>query len=130
MADTISVPEYIRAMDESFNIRTSGMSSDALEDNMIDHYIEHLFDLCEILESFTDVEKAQWNKDPKRMSYDLWGTTDYFFVIMIMNDLDHYEDMDMYKIDKLYVPGPSRLSFLRKLVDRKINDNLIPMDYE
>ena len=129
MADTISVPEYIRAMDESLNIRTSGMSSDALEDNIVDHYIEHLFDLCEVVE-FEDADRPIFNKDPKRLSHDLWGTTDYFFIIMIMNDLEHYEDMDLYKINKLYVPAPSRLSFMRKLVDRKVNNNFVLMDYE
>lgn len=129
MADTVLIPEYIRAMDQSLNIRTSGMSSDPLEDNMVDHYIDHLFDLCEIHE-FEDSDRPIFNKDPKRLSHHLWGTTDYYFIIMIMNDFDHYEDMDLTKIDRIYVPGISRMTFMKKLLDRKVNNNLVLMDYE
>ena len=129
MSQSITVSEYISNVDTTLNIRTSGLSSDVLEDNIVDHYIEHLFDLCEVVE-FEDADRAIYNKDPKRLSFDLWGTTDLFFIIMIMNDLEHYEDMDTYKINKLYVPSPTRLTFMKKLIDRKLNNNMITMDYE
>ena len=126
---TIKLSDKIKSSTSEFNLRTSGLSTKYLEDNIVHHYMDFLFDgsyFC----TFTDVEKAVYNQDPKRLSKVIFGTTDLFFIIMAMNNFRDYADMDLYSISGIYVPADARMSFLTNLIEKKIVSGMVLMDYD
>jgi hypothetical protein len=128
-ATTVKISDMITNATSEFNLRTSGLSTQYLDDNIVHHYIDFLFDGAYFC-TFTDVEKAVYNLDPKRLSKVIFGTTDLFFVIMAMNNFRDYADMDLFSLGGIYVPADARLAFLTNLIEKKIVSGMVLMDYD
>ena len=118
-----SVTDYINKIYSTMNIYTTNMGEDELDFNMVDIYIDQLFNDC-IRITFTEEEKARFNKNPKRLSHELWKTTDLFYVIMSMNNLADFSDMDLTTIEYIYIPSGSMIQFLINLTRKSLNGNL------
>ena len=118
-----SIPDYLETMTSTFNMYTSNMGEDSLDFNLIDLYIDELFNDC-IRVSFDSMEKAMYNKNPKKLSHALWNTTDLFFIIQAMNDFVDFEDMDLSTRKYIYIPNETSLRFIIELTRKKINGNI------
>lgn len=126
---TILLSDMLTNKDSEFNLRTSGLSSNYLDDNVVHAYIDFLFDGAYFV-TFSDVEKDIYNADPKRLAKEKYGTTDAFFVIMAMNNFREYEDMDLYTLKGIYIPSEARMTFLINLVKKKLDTGIVLMDYD
>jgi hypothetical protein len=125
---TVSLATIFENNKERMTIKTMSMSeTDPLEDNIVDVYIDHILDAAYFV-TFTEEEKAMYNKDPKRLAHVVLGSTDYFFIIMILNEFDKPADMDLYKLKGIYIPQEHKIRFLKDLLARKLNGNLKSTD--
>ena len=126
---SILLSEMLTNKDNEFNLRTSGLSSNYLDDNVVHSYIDFLFDGAYFV-TFSAVEKDIYNSDPKRLSKEIYGTTDAFFVIMAMNNFREYSDMDLHTLKGIYIPSEARMAFLINLVKKKLDTGIVLMDYD
>lgn len=109
---TSSIKEYIQSEPtvnincDSFNIydKIDGLS--IISYNVLNDYKKELLD-ASFFADFTDNIDYQYYKyRPKLLSYDLYGTTELFFILLFINDIYDVKDFDkktirIIKKDKL-----------------------------
>ena len=118
-----SIRDYLKEMQTTLNIYTSNMGEDSLDFNLVDIYIDEMFKDC-IQVSFENNERAIYNKNPKKLSHVFWGTTDFFYIIMVMNDFKDFDDCDLNSRTYIYIPNKGAMEFLMDLTRKKLNGNL------
>lgn len=118
-----SIRDYLKEMQTTLNIYTSNMGEDSLDFNLVDIYIDEMFKDC-IQVSFENNERAIYNKNPKKLSHAFWGTTDFFYIIMVMNDFKDFDDCDLNSRTYIYIPNKGAMEFLMDLTRKKLNGNL------
>lgn len=118
-----SIRDYLEEMQTTLNIYTSNMGEDSLDFNLVDIYIDEMFKDC-IQVSFENNERAIYNKNPKKLSHAFWGTTDFFYIIMVMNDFKDFDDCDLNSRTYIYIPNKGAMEFLMDLTRKKLNGNL------
>lgn len=118
-----SVRDYLKEMQSTLNIYTSNMGEDSLDFNLVDIYIDEMFKDC-IQVSFENNERATYNKNPKKLSHAFWGTTDLYYIIMVMNDFKDFDDCDLNSRTYIYIPNKGAMEFLMDLTRKKLNGNL------
>jgi len=118
-----SIRDYLEEMQTTLNIYTSNMGEDSLDFNLVDIYIDEMFKDC-IQVSFENNERAIYNKNPKKLSHAFWGTTDLFYIIMVMNDFKDFDDCDLNSRTYIYIPNKGAMEFLMDLTRKKLNGNL------
>ena len=118
-----SIRDYLKEMQSTLNIYTSNMGEDSLDFNLVDIYIDEMFKDC-IQVSFENNERAIYNKNPKKLSHAFWGTTDLFYIIMVMNDFKDFDDCDLNSRTYIYIPNKGAMEFLMDLTRKKLNGNL------
>lgn len=118
-----SIRDYLKEMQTTLNIYTSNMGEDSLDFNLVDIYIDEMFKDC-IQVSFENNERAIYNKNPKKLSHAFWGTTDLYYIIMVMNDFKDFDDCDLNSRTYIYIPNKGAMEFLMDLTRKKLNGNL------
>lgn len=118
-----SIRDYLEEMQTTLNIYTSNMGEDSLDFNLVDIYIDEMFKDC-IQVSFENNERAIYNKNPKKLSHAFWGTTDLYYIIMVMNDFKDFDDCDLNSRTYIYIPNKGAMEFLMDLTRKKLNGNL------
>ena len=126
---TVKISDILTNANSQFNLRTSGLSTQDYDDNIVHAYMDYLFDGAYFV-TFTDIEKSIYTEDPKRLSHALYSTTDLFFIIMAMNNFREYQDMDLFTLKGVYIPSEARMAFLTNLIDKKIQSGIVLMDYD
>lgn len=75
--------------------------------NVLRDYLYELKQLSTLIElEEADIRKYKYK--PKLMSADLYGSTDYYYVILMLNGM--YDQKDFVNIDKLYLLTRNQLS--------------------
>lgn len=109
---TSSIKEYIQSEPtvnincDSFNIydKIDGLS--IISYNVLNDYKKELLD-ASFFADFTDnIDYQYYRYRPKLLSYDLYGTTELFFILLFINDIYDVKDFDkktirIIKKDKL-----------------------------
>ena len=71
------------------------------QDNIIYDYLEELKEDAVEYE-FTDDEYVKYRYKPKLLAYDLYGSTEIYFVIMALNGMCNIKDFNKRKLKLLY----------------------------
>lgn len=119
----MSVRDYLKSMETTMNIYTSNLGEDELDFNLVDLFIDEMYNDC-IMVEFENNERAIYNKNPKKLSHQFWGTTDLYYIVMVMNDFKDFDDCDLNSRTFIYIPNKSSMEFLLNLMKKKINGNL------
>ncbi len=119
----MSVRDYLKSMETTMNIYTSNLGEDELDFNLVDLFIDEMYNDC-IMVEFENNERAIYNKNPKKLSHQFWGTTDLYYIVMAMNDFKDFDDCDLNSRTFIYIPNKSSMEFLLNLMKKKINGNL------
>lgn len=77
-------------------------------DNVIYHYREEL-KAASIKYTFTEKEYHKYKYRPKLLAYDIYGSTEMYFVILAINDMCSIKDFNKRTINILYKQDLSRL---------------------
>lgn len=112
-----TIKELNELFNNSINVHSFALSDDKpYKNNLIAIYKEELLKDCYVID-FTAEEKTKYNFDIKKLSHDIYGTTDLFFLITILNDFRDYTDMDLIGSDiKIYIPNDIKKNFILDLV--------------
>lgn len=94
------------------------------ENSLLDKYIEELKTNKQKL-SLNTAEYYKYRYNPKKLSYDLYGTTELWFLILSANELFNASDFDLRQ---LYLYDSAVLDKLNRIIDlekdfSEINDS-------
>lgn len=85
---------------ENFCIKEKESEENFIAHNVIDDYLPELEKLVKVVE-FSDEEYIKYIYKPKLLAYDIYGSTELFFIIMKLNGICSIRDFDMRKIKLL-----------------------------
>ena len=71
------------------------------QDNVIYDYIDELMEKSVVFE-LSDDDYIKYRYKPKLLSYDIYGTTELYFVIMALNGICNIKDFNKRKLNLLY----------------------------
>lgn len=71
------------------------------QDNVIYDYMDEIMEKAVDFE-FTDMDYIKYKYKPKLLSYDIYGTTELFFVILAMNGMCSIKDFNKRKLKLLF----------------------------
>lgn len=71
------------------------------QDNVIYDYMDELLEKSVVLE-LSDNDFVKYRYKPKLLSYDIYGTTELYFVIMALNGMCNIKDFNKRKLKLLY----------------------------
>lgn len=83
----------------------------------IDKYFRRLVDTAYLIPFTTAEEKAKYNGDPALLSYDRFGTTDLWYIILLLNNMGHPNEF--VNLDKCYIPD---INEIEKIVSEEENN--------
>lgn len=78
----------------------SGGENELITYNVLNDYIEELEELAVWVE-LDDIEHMRYIYKPKLLSYDIYGSTELYFVIMYMNNICNVKEFNLKKIKML-----------------------------
>ena len=67
------------------------------ENNVIYDYMKEMKERCLMLE-FKDEELIKYRYNPKRLAYDIYGSTELYFIILAINGMCSFKDFNKKKI--------------------------------
>ena len=62
--------------------------------NVLRDYKEELLERCLIV-TFTKEERARYTFNPKRLAYDIYGSTDLYSFILFINNMSNIKEFDL-----------------------------------
>lgn len=71
------------------------------ENNVIYDYIKELKSNTVVLE-LSDIEYIRYRYNPKRLAYDIYGSTEVYFILLAVNGMCSFKDFNKKKIKVLY----------------------------
>lgn len=116
-AKTYTISDFInmKSQDEltysNFAIFDYKFGESFVEESIIDYYIKELKSICLKITSFTTEEIARYKYAPDLLSYDIYGTTQLDFVVLLCNGIISYHDFD-FKKSYLMLPKARDLASL------------------
>lgn len=87
------------------------------EDNIIDYYMNELRSICTKTDEISFEDRVRYRYAPDLLSYDVYGTTQLDWLIMLCNGIIDPKDFDM-KGNHIYAPSKSTL---KKFISRVFN---------
>lgn len=117
---TYTLSEYIETgkQDEltynNFSILRSANSVTFSEQCITDYYMEDLKAECDIIKNITEDEKARYRYRPDLLSYDLYGSVQLDFIILLCNGIIDPKEFDF---KRGYIRLISRLKLKRLMSD-------------
>lgn len=70
--------------------------------NIFNDYIEELNDLC-VTVTLSEEEYNRYVYRPKLLAYDIYGSTELFFIVLLMNNICNVKEFDFKKVKLLRV---------------------------
>lgn len=83
----------------------------------IDKYYKRLVDSAYLIAFTSAEEKAKYSGDPASLSYDRFGTTDLWYVILLLNNMGHPNEF--VNLDKCYIPD---INEIEKIISEEENN--------
>lgn len=81
-----------------------------LKYNILDFYLKELKKLCVKVNTISNEEKVKYMYAPHILSYDLYGTTNLDFIILLCNNMISPNEFN-FKKKYLYLPKPEELKY-------------------
>lgn len=88
-------------------------------ESLLDRYVNELGDYKMAL-SMSDEEKRKYRFNPKMLSFDLYGTTELWNLLLHANEFFSVAEFETME-DDLYVYAGNILSFISKVIDLEKN---------
>lgn len=89
--------------------------------NIFNDYIEEMLDMC-VNVTLSDQEYNKYVYRPKLLAYDVYGSTEMYFIIMILNNICNVKEFNFKKIKMLTVED------LEKVVSAVYNSEKYRLD--
>lgn len=88
-------------------------------------FTEYKEDLESIIKTYTmsDSEKIKWAYNPKLLSYELYGTTEFWFLILSINELHSATEFNINPIKIFDTSLPNILGRILNLETNSISEN-------
>ena len=83
----------------------------------IDKYFKRLVDSAYLIAFTNEEERAKYSGDPARLSYDRFGTTDLWYVILLLNNMGHPNEF--INLTKCYIPD---INEIEKIISEEENN--------
>ena len=83
----------------------------------IDKYFQRLVDTAFLIPFTSAEEKAKYTGDPALLSYDRFGTTDLWYIILLLNNMGHPNEF--INLDKCYIPD---INEIEKIISEEENN--------
>lgn len=71
------------------------------QNNVIYDYINEIKDRA-VPVYFTDLDYIKYRYNPKRFAYDVYGSTELYFIVLAVNGMCNFKDFNKKKIKALY----------------------------
>ena len=113
--------------DQEFSYKSLCYYGKASTDNVIKPIYNLLDDYMECIDDYTiEVEIEDFNIDkykfnPKRLSYDLYGTTNLYYILLYINNLNGIKE---FNLDK------KKIKIIRKETLEKVLSNIYDNEYK
>ena len=89
--------------------------------NIFNDYIDEMLDLC-VTVTLSDQEYNKYIYRPKLLAYDVYGSTEVYFIIMILNNICNVKEFNFKKVKML------RVEDLEKVISAVYNSEKYRLD--
>ena len=81
--------------------------------NIFNDYKDEILEESVII-TFNSKEYNRYMFEPRLLAYDIYGYTDLFFIIMLLNDVNNVKDFNFKSVTLLH---PSKINLLGKIIN-------------
>lgn len=118
---TYTIEDFIKSKNQdqltysNFAITTIIDRQSFVQDTIINHYIDELKTLCVKVDSLSDEEIVRYRYSPDILSYDIYGTTQLDFIILLCNGIIDPKEFDFKKTYLMLPPLAILKEFLSSI---------------
>lgn len=121
LSDFISMGKQDEITYRNFSILRYDMKAEFAEQNILDYYLSELKKCCLNVTEFTEEEIAKYKYAPDMLAYDIYGSTQLDFIILLCNGIIDPKEFD-FKRKSILLPKKSVLNeFLSKVYNSESN---------
>lgn len=95
------IDSYIN--EELTDYSTTDRGLNHCENWFIEKHYQRLKDTADSILLSSPEDRVKYNGDPARLSYDKFGTTDYWYIILLINDMSHPDEFR--NMTNCYIPN-------------------------
>ena len=100
----------------NFSIISYRMNTEFVDQNILDYYIKELKSVCMKITEFTNEEIKRYMYSPDLLAYDVYGSTQLDFIILLCNGMIDPKEFDITHRKYLLLPKATILKeFLSKV---------------
>lgn len=115
LQDFIDVGKQDEITYRNFSILRYAMQTEFAEQNILDYYLSELKNLCIKVNKITEEDIARYKYNPDLLAYDVYGSTQLDFIILLCNGIIDPKEFD-FKRKYLLLPTSSILNeFLSRI---------------
>lgn len=117
LSDFVEIGKQDEMTYTNFSIIQYRMSTEFAEQNVVDYYLSELKSICLKITSFSEDEINKYRYAPDLLSYDVYGTTQLDFIVLLCNGMIDPKDFD-FKRKYLLLP---RANVLQEFLSQVYN---------
>ena len=115
LSDFIAMKDQDELTYANFSIMNRSLSTEFVEQNILDYYLKELKSLCVKVNSITPEEKIKYIYAPDLLAYDIYGSVQLDFIVLLCNGMIDPKEFD-FKRSYLSLPRPSELKEFLSMV--------------
>ena len=120
ISDFISEGESDDMTYANFSILQKSTIGQYAERNILDFYLEEIKKICLKIETFTEEEISKYKYQPDLLAFDIYGSTQLDFVILLVNGIIDPKEFDF---SRGYILLPNRTNLFSILDQIKNSEN-------
>lgn len=117
LSDFVEIGKQDEMTYTNFSIIQYRMSTEFAEQNIIDYYLSELKSICLKITSLSEDEINKYKYAPDILAYDVYGTTQLDFIVLLCNGMIDPKDFD-FKRKHLLLP---RANVLQEFLSQVYN---------
>src|SRR5574344_729590 len=117
LSDFVEVGQQDEMTYSNFSIIQYRMSTEFAEQNIIDYYLSELKSICLNITNLSEEEINKYKYAPDLLAYDVYGTTQLDFIVMLCNGIIDPKEFD-FKRKYLLLP---RANVLQEFLSQVYN---------
>lgn len=115
LTDFIEVGKQDELTYTNFSILRYRMNTTFIEQNILDYYLAELKKLCKKITTFSEEEINKYKYAPDILAYDIYGTTQLDFIVLLCNGIIDPKEFD-FKKGYILLPKANILSEFLSMV--------------
>lgn len=115
LSDFIAMKDQDELTYANFSIMNRSLSTEFVEQNILDYYLKELKSLCVKVNSITPEEKIKYIYAPDLLAYDIYGSVQLDFIVLLCNGMIDPKEFD-FKRSYLLLPRPAELKEFLSMV--------------